>query len=103
MDVVLTRPTDRSVTLSVLAWFSHLLLDSFYGHGLGVALLWPLSDARLALPIAWFETWRGMPPPLNGHTFRVAATEFLFYFPLVVLFLEGRRLYARRGSHAASD
>jgi hypothetical protein len=29
-------------------------LDSLYNHGHGVAIFWPLSDVRLALPIPWF-------------------------------------------------
>lgn len=40
----------------VAAWYSHLLLDTFYNHGKGLAMFWPLSDARLALPIPWFTT-----------------------------------------------
>src|SRR5262245_59028329 len=27
------------------AWLSHLVLDSFYNHGRGVAIFWPVSDA----------------------------------------------------------
>jgi len=38
-----------------IAWLSHLLLDSFYNHGHGVAIFWPFSEARLALPIPWFS------------------------------------------------
>jgi inner membrane protein len=85
-------PVAAMVLGGALALFSHLLLDSFYNHGLGIALLWPFSDARLALPVPWFETWESVPPPWNSHTFRVAAIEFLFYFPLLIFCLEGRRV-----------
>lgn len=39
-----------------LAWYSHLLMDSFYNHGKGIAIYWPFSDGRLALPVPWFST-----------------------------------------------
>ena len=66
-----------------LAWLSHLLLDSFYNHGKGVAIYWPLSKARLALPIPWFDVGTG---PL-AHLIQVFLIEFVSYFPLVLLAL----------------
>ena len=41
------------------AWLSHLLLDSFYSHGQGIAIFWPFSQARLVLPIPWFDVLDG--------------------------------------------
>ncbi|MBN1429374.1 MAG: metal-dependent hydrolase [Anaerolineae bacterium] len=60
------------------AWLSHLLLDSFYNHGYGIAIFWPLSDARLTLPLPWFSV-------VTEQTFLAAEglreyfTEFVFY------------------------
>ncbi len=68
-----------------VAWLSHLLLDSFYGHGLGVAIFWPFSAARLALPMPWFHTWSSVPPPLNIDTLYICLVEVLFYGPILLL------------------
>lgn len=38
------------------AWLSHMLLDSTYSHGNGLAVFWPFSDAHLVLPLGWFDT-----------------------------------------------
>jgi len=46
----------------LIAWSSHILLDSMYKHGQGIAVFWPFSDAHLAMPVAWFETIR-LPRP----------------------------------------
>ena len=63
------------------AWLSHLLLDSFYNHGKGIAIFWPFSKARLALPIPWFDLGVGSP----SHILHVVFIEFLSYFPLLIL------------------
>jgi membrane-bound metal-dependent hydrolase YbcI (DUF457 family) len=67
------------------AWLSHLLLDSFYNHGLGIAIFWPFSPARLALPMPWFRTWSSVSPPLNADTFYICLVEALFYGPILLL------------------
>ncbi len=67
-----------------LAWLSHLLLDSFYSHGKGVAIFWPFSDARLVLPIPWFSVVES-PPPITAAIIREFLVEFASYFPLVLL------------------
>jgi hypothetical protein len=66
-----------------LAWLSHLLLDSFYNHGKGIAIYWPFSTARLALPIPWFDVGTGS----IGHLMQVFLIEFISYSPLIVLAL----------------
>ena len=66
-----------------LAWLSHLLLDSFYNTGKGIAIYWPFSKSRLALPIPWFDL--GTFP--IAHLMHVFLIEFLSYFPLVLLAL----------------
>ena len=43
------------VLASTVALFSHYLLDTFYNHGKGLAMFWPVSSARMALPISWFS------------------------------------------------
>ncbi len=53
-----------------IAWLSHLFLDSFYSHGQGIAIFWPFSTARLALPMPWFRTWWSIPPPFTWDTLR---------------------------------
>jgi len=71
------------ITGGSLAWLSHLLLDSFYNHGKGIAIYWPFSKARLALPIPWFDVGTGS----LAHLLHVFLVEFVSYFPLVLLAL----------------
>jgi membrane-bound metal-dependent hydrolase YbcI (DUF457 family) len=59
------------------AWFSHMLLDSMYNHGQGIAIFWPLSDAHLAMPVSWFETIRL--PAKSEHNLRVFAIEAMVF------------------------
>jgi hypothetical protein len=72
------------ITGAVIAWLSHLLLDSFYNHGLGVAIFWPFSPARLALPIPWFSLLPNSPPPFTAQVWRAYSIEFACYFPLLL-------------------
>lgn len=81
----------RVLAGGTLAWSSHFVLDALYRHGRGVALFWPLGGGRLALPLPWFDTVAGVPPPLDAHTLRVAAVELLCYAPLLLLALAWRR------------
>jgi hypothetical protein len=46
----------RIISALSLAWLSHLLLDTFYNHGFGLKMFWPLSNTSLAFPIPWFHT-----------------------------------------------
>jgi membrane-bound metal-dependent hydrolase YbcI (DUF457 family) len=81
------RPGDwRMRGLGITAWFSHLLLDTFYNHGHGVGILWPFSTATLALPIPWFSV---LPPmwPLTAQGIRIGLIEFISYAPLVFMTL----------------
>jgi membrane-bound metal-dependent hydrolase YbcI (DUF457 family) len=88
----------RVIVGGCLAWLSHLLLDSFYNHGHGVAIFWPFSRSRLVLTIPWFSavtpetryTW---------HGFREYLTEFACYFPLLLLALGLRK---RKADHAVT-
>lgn len=76
----------RTILGGSIAWLSHPVLDSFYNHGRGIAVLWPFSDARLALPVPWFSTLQGCSPPqLNMYTLKVCSIEFLAYVPLLLI------------------
>jgi hypothetical protein len=74
------------VATGAAAWGSHLLLDTFYNHGQGLAVFWPFSDARIAIPIPWLAVLESSPPPLNGRTFGIWAVEGAF-FGAIFLFL----------------
>ncbi|MBT3201808.1 MAG: metal-dependent hydrolase [Phycisphaerales bacterium] len=83
----------------VCAWFSHMLLDSMYNHGLGIRIYWPVSSESLVLPVPWFSTLEYSPPPMNAHTARVFAIELACYLPLLLVVLivrHGLILRARR-------
>ena len=72
------------------AVLSHVLLDSFYAMGSGIALLWPLSGARLHLPVPWFLHLR----PQDGLTLynlRVCALEAACFGSVLLLALLARR------------
>jgi len=83
------------------AWLSHLLLDSFYNHGQGIAIYWPFSRGRLSLPMPWFSTLEGRPPYLNVHSVQVCLVEFAFYFPILALSIYCRRRLFRSPSEKA--
>jgi hypothetical protein len=73
------------VCAGVAAWLSHLLLDSFYSHGKGVRIFWPLSLDAPNLPMPWFDVLRvGIPP---HAALRIFAIEFAFYGSLLGLCL----------------
>jgi membrane-bound metal-dependent hydrolase YbcI (DUF457 family) len=72
------------------AWLSHVLLDSFYSHGGGIGVLWPLSSARLHLPVPFFDTVHKPLPYFDLHTARVWAVELAFYGTVFALVLIAR-------------
>lgn len=69
----------RIVAGAGAAWFSHLLLDSFYNHGLGVAVMWPFGNGRLNFPFPWFETLRMPIDYASAHSLGVFRIEACFY------------------------
>ncbi len=87
----------RVVLGGVAAWLSHLLLDSMYNHGRGVAIFWPFSDARLALPVPWFSTVRNPRPFTDWQTLQVAVIEFVSYGALLGAVLLVQRFIRRHG------
>lgn len=79
------RPVTWGVMLGLaLAWYSHILLDTFYNHGWGLPVLWPFSDARLALPIPWLSIGNKY-DIFSMHNVKVAVFEILTFGPLLVL------------------
>lgn len=73
----------RVIVGGSIAWLSHLLLDLFYNHGHGVAIFWPFSKARLALPIPWFSAV--LEPGFTLQRLEEYLIEFACYFPLLLL------------------
>ncbi len=82
----------RVIVGGLLSWLSHLLLDTFYNHGRGLAMFWPFGPWRLALPIAWFSVMDGIPKKLDGRVLHILGIELLAYGSLLVLALLWRRL-----------
>lgn len=73
------------VCAGMAVWLSHLLLDSFYSHGKGVRIFWPLSGDALNLSMPWFDVlYPGIPPHV---ALRIFAVEFAFYGSLLGLCL----------------
>ncbi len=70
---------------------SHGLLDAMTDGGLGVALLWPISNHR------YFAPWRPIPVApigarmLSGRGLEVVTTELLYFLPLLIYALWPRR------------
>ena len=81
--------------LLTIAWLSHMVLDSTYSHGNGLAVLWPISSAHLALPLPWFDTLSL--PVASDHNRHVIHTELAIYGTIVVLAFLVRFL---RAAHA---
>ncbi len=77
------------------AWLSHLLLDSFYNHGKGLAIYWPISRARLVLPMPWFSVLHGG-WSFDLNTLRIIGIEVIFYGGILAMCLVGRWCYFNR-------
>lgn len=76
-----------------LAILSHLLLDSFYNHGLGVPIFWPFSEASLVLPIPWLSVQKDLPPPITYAMVRIWLIELASFSPflgIAILFRKSR-------------
>lgn len=72
------RITKESAVLFTVAsaWLSHLMLDSFYNHGFGVAVFWPFFQKSLAMPLPWFSI---LPDKISLQSLKVYTVEFIFY------------------------
>ena len=84
----------RVVVAWSAAWLSHMVLDSIYAHGRGIAIFWPFSDAHLAMPIPWFETLSL--PVRSVHNLRVFAIEALAYTVMLVSCIGLRWAWSQR-------
>jgi len=80
-----TGMTLSCMLLAAGAWFSHLLLDSFYNHGRGVGIYWPFSDGKLNFAMPWFNTLDLSQSITSRHNLMVYAIEFFAYFPVLVV------------------
>jgi membrane-bound metal-dependent hydrolase YbcI (DUF457 family) len=78
------------ILLGNLAVISHLLLDTFYNHGQGLMLFWPLSDSRQAFPIPWLSVLKPPLFPVTERHVKVWLLEFATFAPLLMLVLLGR-------------
>lgn len=87
----------RLILFAAFACLSHLLLDTFYNHGQGLAMFWPVSEARLALPIPWFETIKS--PMVSLQNLKTFAVEFACYAPLSAR----AAIYFRRSKTAVAE
>jgi inner membrane protein len=79
------KPAMRTALLAIGVVASHGILDTLTDGGLGVALLWPFSDAR------YFAPWTPLPVAPIGRAFftsmrgaRVAMVELLTFAPFVM-------------------
>jgi membrane-bound metal-dependent hydrolase YbcI (DUF457 family) len=86
------------------AWLSHLLLDSFYNHGLGIEIFWPFSGAALALPIPWLSVRDTTIPYLAMANLKIYLIEVATFVPVLFLGILFRclcRNRAKKGSYAS--
>ena len=74
-----------------ISWLSHLLLDSFYNHGMGIAIFWPFSKARLILPIPWLAVSTDPFFSITLKKIQIFLLEFASFFPLIILAIFIRR------------
>lgn len=85
----------RAAAIGVFVAASHGLLDAMTTGGLGIALLWPFTDAR------YFFGWRPIPvAPIGAGMFSarglyVLGVEALLFAPLLLYALWPRRAVSR--------
>jgi hypothetical protein len=90
----------RCLLLGAAGWLSHLVLDSLYNHGRGIAIFWPLSDGRLRMPIRWFSTLDVSQSAFSQHNLSVFAIELLAFAPVLVFAVLIAGVVRRRGTEA---
>lgn len=97
------RQIDRRLIICcAVAWFSHLLLDTFYNHGNGLAVFWPISETRVALPIPWFNTLN-LDNFLGIHNLRVFAMEGVFYGAILCVVAAAKKSISNQQAHATGS
>lgn len=75
----------RATVAGGAAWLSHLLLDSFYNHGQGVIVGWPVNRWKLNLPIPWLHTLDLAQPLWSAHNLGEFALEAITFGPLLLV------------------
>jgi len=85
----------RLIAGGAVAWLSHLLLDTLYDGRKGLAMFWPVSDARVSLPIPCFRTMQ-LSPLVSAHNASVFAIEAIVYGGILGIVLFGRQWIERR-------
>lgn len=90
----------RLIVGGAIAWLSHLLLDTFYFGRRGLAMFWPVSEARVSLPMPWFTVME-LKPLVSAHNARVFAIEAAFYGAIFAIVVIARWQWPR--SACASD
>lgn len=86
--------TPRMLIGGTVAWYSHILLDTLYNHAIGLPILWPWGEGRVALPISWLSTG-DKNHIFSFHNVRVAIFEILTFGPLLILAVAFRHLTCR--------
>jgi membrane-bound metal-dependent hydrolase YbcI (DUF457 family) len=82
------------------AALSHLLLDTLYAPGGGLAMFWPVSGARLALPIPFLHQLRPEEGYFAPHNLKVFAIEGVFFGLIFAASVVARRRLAARASRS---
>ena len=77
-----------------VAWYSHLLLDTLYAHGHGLAIYWPLNNDRIAVPLSWLGRANRI-DVFSLHNVRVAFFELITFGPLLVFALLAKAIFRR--------
>ena len=88
---LLRLPPGRTGLLAFLALASHGLLDSLTDGGLGAALLWPFSNARLFAPVRPLPVAPIGYGMLSSRGLYVVAVEFFAFLPFWAFALWPRR------------
>jgi inner membrane protein len=92
-----TAPFGRSLAAVATAIGSHGFLDTLTDGGLGVALLWPFSEAR------FFAPWRPIPVApigsriLSAHGVHILAVEAILFAPVLLFAFWPRRPPCEKG------
>ena len=97
----LIKPLHRTVSLrifafGIMAWLSHLLLDTLYAHGRGLAMFWPFSETRVSMPIPWFQVLNTNVPMWHTRNLSVFGYEALVYTPILIAVLSVRFILRTR-------
>jgi inner membrane protein len=89
------QPPRRTAIFTTIVAVSHGILDTMtYGGGLGVALLWPFSDARFWSPVRFIPIAPIGLRLFGGRGLVVMATELVIFSPFFLYALWPRRTKA---------